>query len=155
MYLDKLQDELHTHLGTDVSIPTLLQSLRRLHFSRKTISIHALERNNLECSIYMNQFAELVLDPAMCMFIDKGARNKKNPSCKMGWLLKGLCAAQRRCFVCGQRFSILPVLTLDGIIAHDIYPGSVTSELFAKFLRKHIICPTCQSIPSVLPIVKL
>ncbi|KIK02605.1 hypothetical protein K443DRAFT_38828, partial [Laccaria amethystina LaAM-08-1] len=89
--------------------------------------------------IYMNQFADLVSDPAMCMFIDEAARNNKNPSCKMGWSLKGLRAAQRQCFVHGQRFSILPVLTLDGIVAYDIYPGSITSELFAKFLREHII----------------
>ena len=47
------------------------------------------------------------------------------------------------CFICGQRFSILPVLTLDGIIAHDIIPGSVTSNLFVKFLREHVVCSTC------------
>ena len=153
MYLDELQDELHTRRGTDVSIPTLLHLLRRLHFSRKAISIHALERNDLERSIYMNQFADLVSDPAMCMFIDEAARNKKNPSRKMGWSLKGLRAAQRQCFVRGQRFSILPVLTLDGIVAYDIYPGSITSELFTKFLREHIVCPTIQIMPCIQLIV--
>jgi hypothetical protein len=112
-----------------------------------------LERNDLERSIYMNQFADLVSDPAMCMFIDEAARNKKNPSCKMGWSLKGLRAAQRQCFVRGQRFSILPVLTLDGIVAYDIYPGSITSELFAKFLREHIVCPTVQIMPCIQLIV--
>ncbi|KAF8994283.1 hypothetical protein BDQ17DRAFT_1194522, partial [Cyathus striatus] len=36
------------------------------------------------------------------------------------------------------QFSILPVLTLDGIISHDIILGSVTSSLFLKFLNDHI-----------------
>ncbi|KZP06825.1 hypothetical protein FIBSPDRAFT_655224, partial [Athelia psychrophila] len=36
------------------------------------------------------------------------------------------------------RYSILPILTLDGIIAHDIFEGSVTSERFVKFLRELI-----------------
>ena len=139
MYLDELQEELLTRRGVVVSIPTLLRSLRRLHFSRKSVSIHALERNDLDRAIYMNHFAELVTDPAMVMFVDEAARNKKNPSRKMGWSLKGRRATQRRCFVRGQHFSILPVLTLDGIIAHDIIPGSITSDLFVKFLREHVV----------------
>ena len=140
MYLDELQDELLRRRGVDVSVPTLLRSLRRLHFSRKSVSIRALECNDLDRSIYMNQFAELVTDPAMAMFIDEAARNKKNPSRKMGWSLSGRRCVERRCFVRGQRFSILPVLTLDGIIAHDIIPGSVTSGSFVKFLRTHVVC---------------
>ena len=139
MYLDELQDELLTWRGAVVSIPTLLRSLHRLHFSRKSVSVCALERNDLDRSIYMNHFAEIVSDPAMVMFVDEASKNKKNPSRKIGWSLKGQRVVQRRCFVRGQRFSILPVLTLDGIIAHDIIPGSVTSELFVKFLREHVV----------------
>ena len=57
----------------------------------------------------------------------------------MGWSLEERWCVQRRCFVRGQRFSILPVLTMDGIIAHEIFPGSVTSEMFARFLRDHVV----------------
>jgi transposase len=140
IYLDELQDELLQRRGASISVPTLLRSLRRLHFSRKSVSIRALERNDLERSMYMNSFADIILDPAMLMFVDEAARNKKNPSRKMGWSLRGRRCFQRRCFIRGQRFSILPVLTLDGIIAHDIIPGSVTSDLFVKFLREHVVC---------------
>jgi len=140
LYLDELQDELLMRCGASISIPTLLRSLRRIHFSRKEVSIRALERNDMDRSIYMNYFAEMVSDPAMVMFIDEAARNKKTPSRKMGWSLRGRRCIQRRCFVRGQRFSILPVLTLDGIIAHDIILGSVTSNLFVKFVREHIVC---------------
>lgn len=49
----------------------------------------------MDHAIYMNQFAELVTDPVMVMFIDEAAQNKKNPSCKMGWSLKGMHAVQR------------------------------------------------------------
>ena len=142
MYLDELQDELLMHRQVVVSVSTLLRSLRRLHFSCKSVSIRALERNDMDRAIYMNRFAEMVTDPAMVMFIDEAARNKKNPSRKMGWSLKGRRAVQQQCFVRGQWFSILPVLTLDGIIAHDIIPGSVTSDLFIKFLCEHLVCCT-------------
>lgn len=149
MYLDEMQDELLIRRGVSISVPTLLRSLRRLHFSRKTVSVRALERNDLNRSVYMNRFAELVTDPAMVMFIDEAARNKRNPTRRMGWSLKGQRCVQRRCFVRGQRFSILPVLTLDGIIAHDVIPGSVTSEKFVDFLRKHVVC--CRPFWSTAP----
>ena len=89
IYLVELQDELLQRRGASISVPTLLRSLRRLHFSRKSVSIRALERNDLERSMYMNYFADVVLDPAMLMFVDEAARNKKTPSRKMGWSLRG------------------------------------------------------------------
>ncbi|KAE9386734.1 hypothetical protein BT96DRAFT_759208, partial [Gymnopus androsaceus JB14] len=36
------------------------------------------------------------------------------------------------------RVSILPAITLDGIVAYDIIPGSVTSRKFLKFLEDHM-----------------
>jgi transposase len=99
LYLDELQNELLIRHGTTITIPTLLRSLRRLHFSRKSVSVRALERNDLDRSIYMNNFAKVISDPAMVMFIDEAARNKKNPSQKMGWSLRGRRCTQRRCFV--------------------------------------------------------
>jgi transposase len=139
LYLDELQELILIQRGIHVSVPTLFRTLRRIHFSRKDVSIHALERNDMDRAIYMNNFANLVSDPAMVMFIDEAARNKKNPTRKKGWSLTGRRCFQRRCFVRGKRYSILPVLTLDGIIAHDIIPGSVTSERFVQFLREHVV----------------
>ena len=40
----------------------------------------------------------------------------------------------------GKRFSILPIFTLDGIIAHDIVEGLVTSERFVEFLQELVVC---------------
>ncbi|KAJ8587036.1 hypothetical protein M405DRAFT_697948, partial [Rhizopogon salebrosus TDB-379] len=36
------------------------------------------------------------------------------------------------------RYSILPILTLNGIIAYDIIEGPVTSERFVQFLREYL-----------------
>ena len=139
LYLDELQDLLLTCRGINISVPTLLRTLRRIHFSHKDVSIRALERNEMDRAIYMNRFSELVSDPAMVMFVDEAARNKKNPTRKRGWSLIGRRCFQQRCFVRGKRYSILPVLTLDGIIVHDIIPGSVTSDRFLEFLRTCVV----------------
>jgi hypothetical protein len=52
----------------------------------------------------------------------------------------GKRCVQRKCFVRGRRYSILPVLTLDGLITWDIIEGSVTSERFVEFLRENVVC---------------
>ena len=47
LYLDELQEALLVRRAVSISIPTIFRTLRRLHFSRKTISAKALERNDL------------------------------------------------------------------------------------------------------------
>ncbi|KIK86889.1 hypothetical protein PAXRUDRAFT_152521, partial [Paxillus rubicundulus Ve08.2h10] len=36
-------------------------------------------------------------------------------------------------------YSILPALTLDGIIAYNIIEGSITGECFVQFLKDHVM----------------
>jgi len=64
----------------------------------------------MDHALYMNRFSDLVSDPAMVMVIDEASRNKKNPTRKKGWSLRGRHCYQQRCFVRGKRCS--PVLTL-------------------------------------------
>lgn len=139
LYLDELQEQLLLRRGVSISVPTILRTLRRLHFSRKGVSVEALERNDLDRAAYMNFIGDLVTDPAQLMFIGEAAKNEKTVNRKFGWSLHGRRCVQRRCFIRGQCFSILPVLTMEGIIAHDIIPGSVTSMKFVAFLHDHVV----------------
>jgi hypothetical protein len=139
IYLDEIQERLRSIHGITVSITTLLRSLCRLHYFRKEVFARVLERDDLLCSAFMNTIADIVTNPDMLMFVDEAACNKKTFARTRGWLLVGKRCIQRRCFSHGQRFSILPVLTLDGIITYDIIPGSVTSERFLQFLRELVV----------------
>jgi hypothetical protein len=87
----------------------------------------------------VNRIADEVMNPDMLMFIDEAARNKRTLARMKGWSLVGKRCVQRTCFGRGQRFSILPILTLDGIITYDIVPGSVTSERFLQFLCELVV----------------
>jgi transposase len=140
MYIDEIQEQLHTERRVSVSSTTLLRVLRRLHYSNKAVSARALERNDLLRSAFMNKIADEITDPDMLMFVDEAARNKKTSARTRGWSLIGKRCVQRQCFGRGERFSILPILTLDGIITYDIIPGSVTSERFLQFLRELVVC---------------
>jgi len=87
----------------------------------------------------MNHIADIVTDPNMLMFGDEAAKDERTSARKRGWALRGSRCIQRRRFVRGRRFSILPILTLDGIIAYDIVEGSVTSERFLQFLQELVV----------------
>ena len=123
-----------------ISIPTILRTLQHLHYSRKGVSVRVLERDSLLRSAFMNRIADEVSNPDMLMFVDEAARNKRTLGRPKGWSLVGKRCVQRRCFGCGERFLILPILTLDGIITYNIIPGSVTSEWFLRFLCELVVC---------------
>ena len=140
VYLDELRDELQLKRNVRSTLPTLSRALKQLGVTRKAISAHACERNELSRALYMNRIAEEVTDPNMLMFIDEAARDERTISRRYGRSGKGIrCTTQRR-FVRGTRYSIIPAITLDGIIAYDIVEGPVDTERFVKFLKEHVVC---------------
>ncbi|KAG2366206.1 hypothetical protein BDR07DRAFT_1480454 [Suillus spraguei] len=77
MYLDELQ-----HVF--VSLQTLLRTLRRLHYSHKSISSRALERDEERRAIFMNHIAEIAPDPKMLMFDDEAAKDERTSIRRFG-----------------------------------------------------------------------
>lgn len=141
IYLDEIQEQLIIRRGVKISLPTLSRCVHRLRFTHKCVSGRALERNNQLRAVFMNRIADQVPDPNMLMFGDEASKDERTSTRRKGWSLMGTRCIQRRCFVRGRRFSILPILTLDGIIAYDIVEGSVTSERFVQFLRELVVRP--------------
>lgn len=139
IYVDEIQEELRLRRGVSVSFATLVRTLRRLRLSNKAVSAHARERDDLLRAHFMNRIGLEARDPEMLMFCDEASKDERTSARRRGWSMIGQRCVQRKFFVRGRRFSILPVLTLDGIIAHDIVEGSVTSEKFIKFLREYVV----------------
>ena len=98
IYLNEIQKHLGSERGAFVSIAMLLCTLHRLHYSHKRASIHALERDNLLHSAFINRIADKVPNPDMLMFIDEAAHNKRMSIRTNGWSLVGKQCTQRRCF---------------------------------------------------------
>ena len=92
------------------------------------------------CSAFINRIANEVPNPNMLIFIDEAIYNRRVLAWSKGWLLVGRRYVQRQHFICGQRFSILPILTLDGIITYNIILGSINLERFVQFLCKLVVC---------------
>ena len=75
----------------------------------------------------------------MLIFIDEATCNRRASEQAKRWSLVERRCMQRRHFIRGQRFSILSILTLDGIITYDIILGSVDSRCFVQFLRELVV----------------
>ena len=87
----------------------------------------------------MNRIAEEAPDAGMLMFVDETAKNECRLSRRYGRSGKGVrCVIQRR-FVRGLQYSIIPVITLDGIIVYDIVDGPVDGDCFYKFIKELVI----------------
>lgn len=56
-----------------------------------------------------------------------------------GWASLGRVPVRWAMFIWGQRYSVLPALSVDGIIALDIFKGSVTKEKFLSFLKNQLV----------------
>jgi hypothetical protein len=100
----------------------------------------ALERNDRDHAVYMNCIGELVPDLEMLMLGDEASKDKRTSNRRRGWSRQGTRCVQRKNFVRGRRFSILPILTLDAIVVHNIIEGLLTTEIFFRFLRKLMVC---------------
>lgn len=88
----------------------------------------------------MNCIAIVALNPNMLVFIDEAAKDKWTSTCQYGWSMRAVWCCVNRCFVRETRFSILPAITLDSIIAHDIIEGPVNSQHFVRLLEEHVVC---------------
>ncbi|KAG2335948.1 hypothetical protein BDR05DRAFT_833832, partial [Suillus weaverae] len=89
--------------------------------------------------IFMNHIAEIAPDPEMLMFGDEAAKDERALIRKFGHLKIGTRCIQRKCFVQGKQYSILPILILDGIIAYNIIEGPMMSKRFVQFLQEHVL----------------
>ncbi|KAJ6594983.1 hypothetical protein B0H10DRAFT_1661323, partial [Mycena sp. CBHHK59/15] len=71
--------------------------------------------------------------------LDESAVDNKTVQRSHGRSIIGTPCIQRATFIRGTRYSVLPTLTTEGIVALDIFEGSVTKEHFLGFLREQVV----------------
>ncbi|KIK12232.1 hypothetical protein PISMIDRAFT_121224, partial [Pisolithus microcarpus 441] len=97
--------------------------------------------------LYMNKIAEEAPDLNMLMFVDEAARGECMISRRFGCSGRCTHCAIQRWFVWGMQYSIIPAITLNGIIAYNIVEGTVDAERFLKFLKEQVM-PFTNPYPS-------
>ena len=139
LYLDEIQQKLRVVRNVHVSLATISRRLTGLAFTHKRITKAAEERNEELRMLWRLDMAEYD-NPELFVFVDESAVDNHTVERNYGWARAGTPCVDRGTFLRGTRFSILPALSLDGVIALDIFEGSVNKDRFLQFLREHVVC---------------
>ena len=139
IYLDEIKQKLETVCGVSVSMATISRFLRSRDFTRKTLARPAMEANEQVRICYQAETSRFT-DPDYFVFIDESHVDRKTAHRSKGWSLIGVPPVERSTFLRGVRHSILPALTTEGVVALEIFEGSVNKAKFIQFLRDNVVC---------------
>lgn len=137
IYLDEIQERLLRYRKVDVSLATLSRTLRRLAISRKTISTEAAERNELLRATWQAEWGHYPAE--YFVWLDEASVDDLTNQRKHGWAAMGQACVSRDTHIRGQRYSILPAMTIEGMITLDIFEGSVNKDRFISFIRNDVV----------------
>jgi transposase len=152
IYLDELQEALATNWDIDVSLATISCSLRQWALSHKHVASEALERNEFLRAIWQGEYGDILAE--YCVWLDEAGVDDRTNQQWSGWARVGQACVCQETFIHGQRYSVLPALTLEGIIALDIFEGSVNKERFLKFIQEQV-APLLNPYPGPCSVVIL
>jgi hypothetical protein len=138
LYLDELQEQLFAARDKDISLATLSRAIRRLAMTHKRVSKTAAERNELLRATWQAMYGDIPAE--YFVWLDESSVDNKTNQRNHGWADLGRACVRRATFIRGQRYSVLPALTSDGIIALDIFEGSVNKDRFMRFLNEDLVC---------------
>jgi hypothetical protein len=137
LFLDEIQDSLSEVHEIDVSVATISHALAHLGTTKKLVSKEALERNELLRAMWQAEVG--LYPPEYFIWLNESSSDDITMHRTGGWASMGCACVQRATFLRGKWYSILPALSLEGIIAMDLFEGSVTKEKFISFLQNHLV----------------
>jgi len=137
LFLDEIQESLMQYRQREASISTLSRALRHIQITHKKVATAALERNELLRAIWQAEYGGIAAD--YCIWLDESSVDNMTNIRRSGWSELGQACVSRDTFIRGQRFSILPALSPEGIVALDIFEGSVNKDCFIRFLNEQLV----------------
>ena len=105
-----------------------------MNFFQNQLHKSAAERNEMLRSIFMTAVGEYSL-----IFIDESAKDERSLSREYGYALMNRRAQKKIVFVRGKRYSILPALSLEGIIGFEVIEGGYDKEKFKNFIFSKVV----------------
>jgi len=99
----------------------------------------AAERNELLRSAFIAKIGNGYV-PEQFVFLDESAKDERTLSRRYGYSYVGTKARSKVMFVRGKRYTILPALTIDGIVAVEVIEGSYNKKKFEDFICTQVVC---------------
>lgn len=107
----------------------------------KRIAKDALERNELLRATWQAAWGDIPAESFV--WLDESSVDDTTNQRRYGWAPFGRPCVRRATFIRGTRYSVLPALSSDGIIALDIFEGSVNKEKFTRFVLEDLVRVDC------------
>jgi transposase len=141
LYLDELTLWLAIEHDIIISASALYQTLKSAGLTRKILHKIALERDEelREQWREMLGSAAFLPDGSQFVCLDETSKNELTYARKYGWAYSGERAELKDVFICGDRYSLVAVLTVDGYIATHVVPGSLDSMDFLEFVQEQVV----------------
>ena len=151
LYLRELKADLEENRGVSVDVSTIYRTLRRRGFALKKNSFIASERVEESRAKYQIEVAQNY-HPEQLVFVDECAVNRLTTRRPRGWAPIGCRSRRRDFFIRGTRYSfhlrdhpyirssptrsysILPALSLDGILHLAVEDHPYTAQEFNSFI---------------------
>ena len=86
--------------------------------------------------------------PDQLVFVDESAANERTGDRKYGWAPVGAVAEVSELLKYTEKWSILPMFTVDGYEAWEVIHGSYNTELFNAFIENQVI-PRMNPFPNI------
>ncbi|KAF7343439.1 hypothetical protein MVEN_01776600 [Mycena venus] len=132
-YLDELQHALQETCGRVVSQSTIWRALKRSGYRMKKMTKVAIERSAAKRAKYRYHIGLYYL-PHQLVFVDESACDRRTSYRGRAWAFRGYRAVRKTFFIRGKRYSVLPAISLDGILYVNIVEGSFNAESFTAFI---------------------
>ena len=138
-YLDEVQFWLCVEEGILISTTTIHQYQKYvLGFTNKHVTRTAIERNNKEHVQWYDEAQGMLYD-FQILCTDQSYIDDHTGTCQKGYAICG-----EECFVAspfcqGDRYTVNPVLSVDGFIALEIVEGSMDGAKFYDFILLQVV----------------
>ncbi|QRV80718.1 DDE superfamily endonuclease [Ceratobasidium sp. AG-Ba] len=136
IFLDEIQRELDNRRGVSVHILTISRTLANMKITRKSVTREARERDELLRAIWQAEWG--AYDPELFVWLDESGVDDTATFRFAGWAPAGHSYIQHDLVFRGIRYTLLPALTTDGIVALEMFEGTVDRERFWNFIREQI-----------------
>ena len=141
LYLNEVVAWLALEHDIVISISTLARNLTEVGLTHKILHKLASERDEQR----PQDFRQLILhtfqgDGSEFIFVDETSKDEHTWARHYGRAMSGAHASLSDVFVCGDRYSLVAAMTIDGYIAADVVEGLYDHELFYAFITQQVVC---------------
>lgn len=137
IYLHELQHELVMITGTEISCSTICRTFKRLGLTRQKIHHVALQRNEEIRGEFMAEM--LTYEPEMFLWVDETGCDRRKLVRDYGYGIRGVPPVDHTIRLSGKRYSVIAIMSTEGVEDIYIYDGNVTGEIFLDFVRKCLL----------------